>query len=86
MNIYAIFGANDVPALDSRVPMAFPWSRNVGPGQWIVAHASVLPNDVYEALKATGGDIFCIVVAGRGYYGWNDKAIWDWIDNASRAK
>jgi hypothetical protein len=86
MNAYAIFGARDAAELDTRIPRAFSNSLKIGAGQWIVVHASVLPNEVYTALKAGGSDIFCVIVGIRSYYGWQDKAVWDWIENAVRAQ
>lgn len=94
MNVYAIFGTNNAAALDTCIPAVFPQSLKLASGQWLVAHISLLPNEVYEALKtssayeavkANGADLFCIVAGMNRYYGWNDKAIWDWIENAARA-
>lgn len=52
----------------------------------MVYHASLLPSEVYESVKMAGGDIQCVIAAISRYYGWNDRAIWDWIEIASRAE
>jgi hypothetical protein len=84
MQIYAIFGAQNVPALEARIPAVFGKNYRVGHGQWLVAYQASLPADVYQAMKNQGGDINCIIVQLTQYYGWQDKAVWDWIEAAAR--
>lgn len=84
MAVYAIFGSTNTAELDNRVEAAFANRRQLGSGQWLVAYPASLPADIYQAMKARGGgDLSCIVTPITIYYGWQDKAIWDWIE-ASR--
>jgi len=85
-NVYAIFAATNSGAIDTRVESVFQKRYRLAPGQWLVSYSASLPSDVYQAIKNAGGDIQCIVaqLAPSLYYGWHDKAIWDWIDGATR--
>ena len=79
MSVYAIFGSPTPADVDARVQALFPNRLQLGAGQWLVAYQASLPSDVYQAMKNMGGDLKCIVTPVAGYYGWHDKAIWDWI-------
>lgn len=55
-------------------------SINVTNG-WMLADTTELPAPVYEKLKAAhGSDVSVIVAKMDKYYGWYDKAVWDWIE------
>lgn len=83
-NVYAVFGSRNVTDIDNRISAVFNQRYQLGPGQWLVAYPASLPSDVYQAMKNQGGDIFCIILQIGQYYGWQDKAIWDWIESAIR--
>ena len=80
MGVCAIFGASD-SEIDKRVSAVFPDRKQVGAGSWLVAYPASLPADVYQTMRSNGGDVTCIVASITTYYGWYDKAVWDWIES-----
>ena len=86
-NVFAIFGAPDPNTLDARVSSAFAGRcTKIGPGQWLVSAATPLAAEVYKAISNQETDnILCIVTPMNGHYGWQNKAVWDWIEAAKRA-
>ncbi len=80
MALFAIIGGRSLTELDARVKTVFQQKVFLHSGQWLVSYTASLPADVYQAMKNQGGDINCIVLPIHTYYGWYDKAVWDWMD------
>jgi hypothetical protein len=83
-HVFAVFGyfGGLSAGIETAVKKAWPdqLSQPVANG-WLVADSSELPAPVYEKLKeAYGGDVSVLVTKLDKYYGWYDKAVWDWIE------
>jgi hypothetical protein len=82
--VFAVFGARNPQEVDTAVQREFAESSyQIFPGQWLVVADTTLPATVYKRLAKTDqkrDQMVCIVVPMSGYYGWQDKAIWDWIE------
>lgn len=83
--VYAIFGGVAPAELDKRIPEGFPGetSRQLGSGQWLVVADVDTPSALYEKFKSKG-NLDCVILPVGPYYGWKDKAVWEWIETASK--
>lgn len=83
--VYAVFGAQNPSDLDTRVQAVFATTatRQLGSGNWLVADDAAGPSAFYEKLKSKG-DIDCVVTPVDSYYGFKDKAVWEWISTATK--
>ena len=84
--VYALFGASDAAALEAAVAAKWPDRLHFQiPNGFLVAEQSGQASVVFEKLKGgAGSDFSVIVVRMDDFYGWHDRAIWDWIEGAKR--
>ncbi|MGD0960814.1 MAG: hypothetical protein ABSB19_13490 [Methylomonas sp.] len=82
--VYAIFGALEPEEIDNLVELAFPAdnSYQITSGQWLVKSKSNLSAEVYKTLFDGNEPSYCVITSMDGYYGWHDKAVWDWVEAA----
>jgi hypothetical protein len=84
--VFAIFGARDPKSLDDAVEQAFAnRCHKVAEGQWLVSANTTQPAEIYKRLTQNG-PLSCVIVWAFDYYGWHDKAIWDWIEASKRGE
>lgn len=83
--IYAIFGAREPDKLDKAVECVFDGRcHQITSGQWLVRSDTSQPAEVYNALVDGSNPITCVIVMMAGYYGMQNKAIWDWLEANQR--
>lgn len=86
-NVYAVFGNTDSKVIDDAIARAYAEdSYMIAPGQWLIRDNTVQPAEVYKKLMLGEEHTRCVVTRMFGYYGWHDKAIWDWIEASSRGE
>lgn len=79
--VYAIFGSPVSSQLDELVPQVYPEnSHQLISGQWLIRDASSLPADVYKKIQDLDNTAHMVIVRVAQYYGYHDKATWDWIE------
>jgi hypothetical protein len=83
-NVFAVFGylGGLSAGVEESIKKAWPdqLSMPVSNG-WLVADVSELPASVYEKLTSQyGGNLSVLINRFDKYYGWYDKAVWDWIE------
>lgn len=80
-NIFAVYGVDDPEQAGKQIAASFQQQISVPDNCWLVASSTLrTAAEVYDAIKAVGGDIRCIVSPLGSYYGWHDKRVWDWIE------
>jgi hypothetical protein len=86
--IYAIFGGPDFDSIDNAVEKAFSESDRfqITSGQWLVRSQSALAAEVSAQLIGDGEHFYNIIVRFKDYYGWNDKAVWEWAEVKARGE
>lgn len=80
-HIFVLFDAREPEKLDSSVIRAFAGrSYQVAPGQWLVRSETAQPAEIYKSLLNGEHHVSCIIMLMADYYGWHDKATWDWLE------
>lgn len=80
-NVYAVFGNEDTATIDEAVARVYPEDNYyIAPGQWLIRDLSVLPEEIHKKLSKHDDKLICIINRMTGFYGWQDKGIWDWIE------
>lgn len=82
MNVFAVIAPRDAGSLDTRVTTLFPSRYKLANGQWLVSYPASLPSDLYQTMKSQGGDISCVIFSVSSYYGYYDRAAWDFIEKS----
>ena len=83
MNLFAIFAGLEPDDLDRCITESFDSNdcRKLKDGQWLVFSEINISSGMYEKLIEKGGNVNCIIVPFLNYYGWQDKAVWEWVDS-----
>lgn len=88
-HVFVVLGAQDPDTLKSVIPVAWKEDERfeLPSGDWLVASSSELVAPIYDRIKAAAGtDVTCVVTRLDTYYGWHDRAVWDWIEVHRRGK
>jgi len=83
VTVFAILGSSTPDELSKIVMATFGDSScfRLPSNDWLVAARTQQSAHVYELMKENAGDdVSCIVVHMDRFYGWNDAAIWQWIE------
>jgi hypothetical protein len=82
--IYSVFGNENTSEIDEAVRDTYPEdSYYIADGQWLIRDASILPEEIHKKLSKPDNKLVCIINKMVGFYGWKNKAVWDWIEAAN---
>lgn len=69
--------------LQQNIERSYPKNYRINPTTWLLSTEGVTA-DISKSLGITDGNVgSAVVFRTDGYYGWNDKSLWEWLDTAS---
>lgn len=78
--IYCVIG-DDETEWEGLIPERFPNDDHlkVGPCQWLVHSDASTSKTVWQRIVGEGDQPTGMVFPVRGYYGYRDTTVWEWI-------
>ena len=71
-----------------RLPVLYPDHKAIAPNAWLI-HTEGTSRDISEHLFPRDDKPQIkshVVVLVNGYFGWNERTLWEWMSAATKAK
>lgn len=79
MPAFAVIAPAENARLASSISSNFPRNYRIGPGQFLVNDVGPTAEAVAKKIGAQGENGSFVVISVAGYWGYHDKALWEWL-------